>query len=71
MKLSTILTLPAASSAEKARRIRDLLNTKAAALLPKRLRYAVLISCGVRAIRDDEVVPDVKYMDILKRTPIA
>lgn len=36
-------------------------------LLPKRLRYGVLICEGVRAIRSDEVVPEVTFLDVLQR----
>ncbi|WP_394253651.1 hypothetical protein [Arthrobacter pityocampae] len=71
MKLSTILTLPGASVAEKVERIRELVNANVAALLPNRLRYAVLISCGVKAIGNDDIVPEVRYMDVLQRTPAA
>lgn len=69
MRLTTILTLPAASSREKASRIFDLAMATLAARLPSRLKYEVLISCGVRAFRSDEVVPDVTFMDVLERTP--
>lgn len=70
MKLSTILTLPGATVSEKASRIRELLMTKLAVRVPQRLRYAVLISCGVKAIGND-VVPEVTFMDVLERTPSA
>lgn len=69
MSLTTILTLPAATPAEKARRTYDLLLSKVAVRLPQRLRYHVLISCGVQAFRGDEEVPAVTFMEVMERTP--
>lgn len=69
MSLTTILTLPAATPAEKLRRTYDLLLSKLAVRLSQRLRYHVLISCGVQAMRGDEEVPAVTFMDVLERTP--
>lgn len=37
-------------------------------LLPRRLRYGVLIHEGVRQIRHDEEVPAVPFTEVLKRT---
>ena len=35
--------------------------------LPRRLAYWSFIDTGVRTIRSDEVVPAVRYTDLLKR----
>lgn len=69
MKLRTILTLPAATPQAKAGRVIDNLWAWTARRLPGRLRYESLIICGVRATHDDEVVTDVRFMDVLDRTP--
>lgn len=37
--------------------------------VPRRLRYFVLIDCGVQAIKPTEEVPAVRYTEVLQRTP--
>jgi hypothetical protein len=37
--------------------------------VPARLRYWVLIDIGARAILSDEVVPNVRFTEVLNRVP--
>jgi len=37
--------------------------------VPDRLRYWVFIDVGARAILSDEVVPDVRFTEVLNRVP--
>jgi len=67
MKLTTIWTLRGMSLRERLNRTGELVLIKIAHHLPRRLAYRSYIDTGVRHIRDDEVVPEVTYMDILQR----
>lgn len=69
MKLTTIWTLPAMTLAERVRRTVDLGAQTVAAHLPARIRYWTYIQVGSDAIHPDEIVPDVKFMDLLSRAP--
>lgn len=69
MRLATIWTLPGATFAERMRRTADWGAQKVAAHLPKRVRYWVFVQQGSAAMLDDEVVPEVRYMDLLVRIP--
>lgn len=70
MKLSTIWTLPGADLKEKLKRTRELAELKAAKrLVPKRVAYWVFILLGTEAIRHDETVPEVRFLDLLNRIP--
>ena len=37
--------------------------------VPARLHYYIFITDGVDTIKDDEIVPEVNYVDLLKRHP--
>jgi len=69
MRLTTIWTMRHMALSERLRRTSDLAWRAIAVRLPARLRYHVLISCGARAIRGNEVVPEVTFMEVLSRTP--
>lgn len=46
---------------------RDLVSHKVARVLPRRLRYWVLIDMGAAHIHGNEIVPDVPFMTVLER----
>jgi hypothetical protein len=54
---------------EKLARIRDVGWRKLAFHLPKRLAMWTVVHAGNRAIRGDEVVPEVTFMTVLNRMP--
>lgn len=64
-----LLTGPARHTpAEIAERLTDEAVAAVARRLPHRLRMAVLVDAGVRAIRSDEEVPAVPFTTVLERT---
>jgi hypothetical protein len=71
MKLTTIWTLPAMTLRERLARTNDALTLALAHRLPRRLAYWSFIDTGVRHIEGNEVVPDVRYTDLLKRAGVG
>jgi hypothetical protein len=69
MRLKTILFMPTLTLRERARRLRDWTASEIAARIPQRIRYAALVQMGADGIGNSEIVPDVTFMDVLKRTP--
>ena len=68
MKLSTIWTVPAMRFRERLRRTwSEWALPGIAARLPRQLAFWSYIHQGVRHIRNDEVVTDVTYTEILSR----
>lgn len=67
MRLTTIWTIPAMTIAERFRRTADLAAQTVAAKLPKRIRYWTFIQTGSAAMTETEVVPEARFMDLLKR----
>lgn len=67
MRLKTIWTMPAMSFRERLRRTGEVALIALAHRLPRALAYRSFIDTGVRHTRPDEVVTDVRYMDILAR----
>jgi hypothetical protein len=67
MKLSTIWTLRAMSLRERFRRTGEWALMSLAHRLPRRLAYWSFIDSGVRYMGSDEVVPEVRYTDLLQR----
>ncbi|MDQ5862438.1 MAG: hypothetical protein M3536_09270 [Actinomycetota bacterium] len=66
MKLTTIWTIPACSLGERLRRTVDLAAMTAARLLPARVRYWTFIQVGSKAMAPNDIVPEVRFMDLLK-----
>lgn len=67
MKFSTIWTLRGMSFRERLNRTSEAALMWLAHRLPRRLAYWSFIDSGVRLMRDDEVVPEVHYTDLLSR----
>lgn len=67
MKLSTIWTLRGLPLRERFARTGEWAMRAVAHRLPRRLAYWSFIDTGSRHMRRDEVVPDVRYMDLLER----
>lgn len=67
MRLKTIWTIPAMATAERLRRTRDLALQEVAHRMPRRLAYWSFIDSGARLIGPNEVVPEARYTDLLKR----
>lgn len=67
MKFSTIWTLRAMSLRERVNRTVDRTAMVIALHLPKRIAYWSYIHTGVRCIEAHEVVPKVRYTEILER----
>jgi hypothetical protein len=67
MKLTTIWTLRGMSLRERLNRTGELAVQTLAHHLPRKLAYWSFIDSGVRAIGPREEVPDVRYIDLLKR----
>lgn len=68
MKLATILDPKINFTLnERRNRLGEEAKRKIARSLPESIRYWVFIQYAVDRIRPDEVVPDVRYMDLLKR----
>ena len=66
MKLTTIWTIRAMSLGERLRRTADLAAMTAAAKLPARVRYWTFIQVGSKAMSPNAIVPEVRFMDLLK-----
>lgn len=71
MKLKTIWTIPAMTVRERMRRTGELAIQSLAHRLPRRLAYWSFIDSGARYIKSDEVVPDVRYTELLDRFEVA
>lgn len=67
MRLTTIWTLPAMTIRERFRRTGEVALIALAHRLPRALAYRSFIDTGVRHMRPDEEVPDVRYSEILQR----
>jgi hypothetical protein len=67
MKLRTIWTMPACTLREKLRRTGEWALRKIAHHTPARLKYWIFIDVAAANINRDEVVPNVRYIDILQR----
>lgn len=67
MKFTTIWTLRGMSLRERLNRTSVAAIAGLAHRLPRRLAYWSFIDSGVRYMRDDEVVPEVRYMDLVQR----
>ena len=67
MKFTTIWTLRGMSLRERLNRTAEWGWSTAAHHLPRKLAYWSFIDSGARLMRDDEVVPDARYMDLLER----
>lgn len=68
MRLRTIWTFPGLPLPERIDRTKEWGWRTLAHRLPRRLAYWSLIDSGVRAMRSDEIVPEVLYMDVLTRS---
>lgn len=67
MRFKTIWTLRGMRLGERLRRTGSWAALKIAHRLPQRFAYWVLIDQGVRHMGRNEVVPEVTFMDVLKR----
>lgn len=67
MKFWTIWTMPAMSLAEKLRRTYEWLLILLASHMPRKLGYWVVIIHGSRYFEPTEVVPEVRFMDVVQR----
>lgn len=67
MHLTTIWTIPAMSFRERLNRTSEVFIRSVAHRLPRRLAYWSFIDTGVRLIRSDEIVPEVRYTELLQR----
>ncbi len=67
MKLSTIWTIPAMTLHERLSRTTECAVRAIAHRLPRRLAYWSFIDTAARHIGPDDVVPDVRVVDVLSR----
>ena len=67
MKLGTIWTLRGLPPRERLNRTGEWAVRAIAHRIPRRLAYWSFIDTGSRYMLRDEVVPDVRYMDLLER----
>jgi hypothetical protein len=67
MRLTTIWTMPAMTLRERFRRTGEAALIAFAHRLPRALAYRSFIDTGARYVRSDEVVTDVRYIDVLQR----
>lgn len=67
MKLQTIWTMRACALRERLRRTEEWFWMKLAHRLPRKLAYWSFIDTGVRTIQRNDVVPDVRYTELLQR----
>lgn len=67
MKLTTIWTLPAMPLKERLNRTAEWAAQTAASKLPTRIRYWTFIQVGSEAMSPNDIVPEVKFMDLLER----
>lgn len=66
MKLTTIWTIPGMYFSERVNRTTELAAMKIAAALPAKIRYWTFIHVGSQAMPADAIVPEVRFMDLLK-----
>lgn len=67
MRLRTIWTLPGLPLAERLDRTADTLCLRLAQRFPKRLAYWAFVAIGGRAMRPDDIVPEVGYSELFNR----
>lgn len=67
MKFRTIWTMQGMLLGECFRRTGELITMSLAARLPKRIAYWSFIQQGGKYIKSDEVVPDVKFLELVSR----
>lgn len=67
MKLWTVWTIPAMTFRERVDRTSEWALVQAAAHVPRKLGYWVMIIHGSRYFEPTEVVPEVRFMDVIKR----
>ena len=68
MKFTTIWTIPAMTLRERFRRTWDEWFLRGLAhRLPRRLAYWSFIDTGVRTMKPTEVVPEVRFTELLER----
>lgn len=67
MRLRTIWTIPAMSLTERLHRTSEWFWLTAARHIPERLAYWSFVVHGTRYIADNEVVPEVGYMELFER----
>lgn len=67
MKFSTIWTLRGMALRERLNRTVEAFWMSLAHRLPRPLAYWSFIDSGVRYMRDDEIVPEVHYAELLQR----
>lgn len=67
MRLSTIWTLKGMPLRERLNRTGEYVASTIAYHLPKRIAYWSYIHTGVRHMEANEVVPEVRYTEILER----
>jgi hypothetical protein len=67
MKLTTIWTLRGMPLRERINRTNEAAVRWLAHRLPRKLAYWSFIDTGVRHIAGSEIVPEVRYMDLLDR----
>lgn len=67
MKIATIWTLRGMTLRERLSRTREAFWRSLAHHLPRPLAYWSFIDSGVRAMGPNDVVPDVRYADLLQR----
>jgi hypothetical protein len=67
MRLTTIWTLHGMTLRERLSRTGEAFVHGLAHRLPRRIAYWSFIDTGVRHMRSDEIVPEVRYMDLLER----
>ena len=67
MKLTTIWTLRGMSLKNRLRETGNRLALGTAARLPKRVKYWAFVLVGTKAMDDNDIVGDVRYVDLLER----
>lgn len=67
MRLKTIWTIPAMTLAERFHRTGEWAAQKTAKALPARVRYWAFVQVGAKAMPDDAIVPEARFMDLLER----
>lgn len=67
MRLTTIWTLRGMALTERLARSHEWMWRTLAHQLPRELAYWSYLDTGARTIAGDEIVPDVRYLDLLDR----
>lgn len=67
MKLTTIWTMRGTKLGWKLSETGNSLALRVAARLPKRVKYWAFVLVGTKAMDDNEIVGDVRYVDLLER----